>query len=174
MLLVAATCTTTFAQKSLGPLDPTRNWLAGPASPHAALPEQYIRTFGDITAQRPDRSKFPWNRPDLRATPHYFSAHFHVSALTHAATLYIAGPREAHIFLNGHPLGDFYINTDAPIGFHVFHVSVDEKLRSGDNVLAIEAIRGRGVVSGSSPLTTQQLAYGEILAAQDCFGVLRC
>ncbi len=165
-LVAAATAAAAFAQKSSGPLDPTRTLLPGPAPAYAALPEQYIWTFGDITAQRPDHSKFPWNRPDLRATPHYFRAHFHVTALPQAATLYIAGPREAHIFLNGHPLGDFYINTEAPIGFHVFHVSVDGGLRSGDNVLAIEAIRGRGVVSGSGPVTTQQLAYGEILAAK--------
>jgi alpha-L-rhamnosidase len=154
------------AQELPSPLDPTRTMLPAPAPDHAALPEQYIWTNGDVTARRPDHAKFPWNRPDLRIAPHYFRTHFRVTTLPEAATLYVAGPREAHVFLNGHRLDDFYLNTDAPIGFHVFHTSVAGALRAGDNVLAIEAVRGRGVVSGTSPPATQQLAYGEVLAAK--------
>jgi len=83
-----------------------------------------------------------------------------------AATLYIAGPREAHVYLNGALLGDFYSDIDAPIGFHVFHADAAKLLRAGDNVLAVEAIRGRGIVSGDASAATQQLSYGEILAVK--------
>ena len=159
--MLAAAC----AQELPSPLDPTRS-VPATAPNHVSLPEQYIWTEGDVTARRPDHDKFPWNRPDLRVDPHYFRAHFSVHTLPEAATLYIAGPREAHVFLNGHRLDDFYLNTDAPIGFHVFHTSATGALRVGENVLAIEAVRGRGEVSGTSSQATQQLAYGEVLAVK--------
>ena len=72
--LAAAMAASTYAQQLPSPLDPTRNLPAAAASKHAALPEQYIWTAGDVTAQRPDHNKFPWNRPELRIAPHY-SAH---------------------------------------------------------------------------------------------------
>ncbi len=147
------------------PLDPTRNLTPPPRRP-APLPEQYIWTANDVTARRPDHNKYPWNRPDLRIAPHFFRVHFNVKDLPHAATIYIAGPREAHVYLNGHLLSDFYSDIDAPIGFHVFHADASKALHRGNNVLAIRAIRGRGVVAGAGPIATQQLAYGEILVAK--------
>jgi alpha-L-rhamnosidase len=167
LFVFAATAAATMrAQQPPIPLDPARNLSATPGPLHTPLPEQYIWTAGDVTAQRPDQSKFPWNRPELRVAPHYFRAHFRVVSLPQAATLYLAGPREAHVFLNGRRLDDFYLNTDASVNFHVFHTAATGALRLGDNVLAIEAVRGRGVVSGSGSITTQQLAYGEILAVK--------
>jgi alpha-L-rhamnosidase len=165
-VLAIVVVTTACAQAFPHPLDPARNLANAPAIPHTSLPEQYIWTANDVTAERPDHGKFPWNRPDLRVAPHLFRARFRVATLPAAATLYVAGPREAHVFLNGHRLDSFYLNPDAPIGFHVFHTTATAALKLGDNVLAIEAIRGRGVVSGASPLTTQQLAYGEVLAVK--------
>ena len=167
VLFVVATATSASSQAFPSPLDPARNvTAAAPQPPHAALPEEYIWTANDVTAKRPDHSKFPWNRPDLRIAPHLFRAKFRIAAVPTDATLYVAGPREAHVFLNGHRLDDFYLNPDAPIGFHVFHTSATAALRPGDNVLAIEAIRGRGIVSGAGAVATQQLAYGEVLAAK--------
>jgi alpha-L-rhamnosidase len=148
------------------PLDPTRNLATLPRQAHAPLPEQYLWTANDVTARRPDHNKYPWNRPELRIEPHFFRVHFNVKNLPHTATVYIAGPREAHIYLNGHLLDDFYSNIDAPIGFHVFHANASTALRSGDNVLAVQVVRGRGVVAGAGPLETQQLAYGEVLVAK--------
>ena len=78
--------------------------------------------------------------------------------------MYIAGPRRARVFLNGEKIADLLYDIDAPIGIHVFHVDVGPGLRPGKNVLAIEAVRGRGIVSGGGPLATQQLTYGEVLA----------
>jgi hypothetical protein len=147
-------------------LDPTRNLPVPAASAAAPLPEQYIWTANDLTLRRPDRSKFSWSRPDLRATPHYFRGHFRVDAVPAQATVYIAGPREAHVYLNGHLLGDFFSNTDAPINFRVFHADAARYIQRGDNVLAVQAIRGRGVVTGAGPILTSELAYGEVLAAK--------
>ncbi len=149
------------------PLDPTRTLpYPPPPEPHTPLPEHYLWTANDITALRPDRSKFPWNRPDLRATPHLFRAHFTLAQVPATATLYLAGPRHAEVFLNGHPIATFTSNPDAPIAFQVFHCDLSHALKPGDNLLAISAVRGRGIVSGAGPVTTQQLAYGEVLTAE--------
>ena len=150
-----------------GRLDPTRNPITTAQPLHTPLPEQYLWTSGDLTALRRDRADFPANNPQLRIDPHFFRAHFHVTALPTAATLYLAGPREAHVYLNGHLLADFASNNDAPINFRVFHVDATKALILGDNTVAIEAIRGRGGSFGNSgSVVTRQLAYGEVLAAK--------
>lgn len=154
------------AQALSDPLDPTRSIAVTAAQPRTTLPEEYIWTAGDITVNRPDHAKYPWNRTELRTTPHLFRKHFRVETLPKSATLYVAGPREAHVYLNGQRIDEFYTNTDAPIGFRVFRAAVLPALRTGDNVLAIEAVRGRGVVSVGDSKAIQQLAYGEILAAK--------
>ncbi|WP_263367823.1 alpha-L-rhamnosidase-related protein [Edaphobacter bradus] len=166
--LVILTVTSLPAQNIFpdGRLDPTRNPETTSQPLHTPLPDQYIWTSGDITVRRPDRSNFPWNRPQLRADPHFFRARFSVTRIPDAATLYIAGPREAHVYLNGHLLADFTSNIDAPINFRVFHANATQALKVGDNTLAIEAIRGRGVANGAGAIATQQLAYGEVLVAK--------
>ena len=148
------------------PLDPARNLPLHDRATLSPLPEQYIWTAGDVTVQRPDRSHYPWNRTDLRTGVHRFRVHFQVGNLPHSGTLYLAGPRWAKAWLNGVPLGEFSTGTDQPINFRVFHADVTRALRPGDNVLAVEAIRGRGVASATRSLATQQLAYGEVLAAK--------
>ncbi len=162
------TATSLAAQNTFpdGKLDPTRNPATTAQPLHKPLPEQYIWTSGDITARRSDRSNFPWSRPQLRTDPHFFRARFQVTSLPHAATLYIAGPREAHVYLNGRLIADFASNIDAPINFRVFHTEATQALRLGDNTLAVEAVRGRGVASGAGSIVTHQLAYGEVLAVK--------
>jgi alpha-L-rhamnosidase len=149
-----------------GHLDPTRSVEPSVQPKRAPLPEEYIWTAGDVTARRADRSKYPWNRTELRAEPHFFRRRFQMDHVPTAATLYVAGPRAARVYLNGQLIGDFTSNTDAPINFRVFHADATRALRVGENVLAIEAVRGRGVVTGVGPVTTQQLAYGEVLVAK--------
>lgn len=168
LALTFVLCTTSLYSQSAPatPLDPTQGLPASAESAHAPLPAEYIWTANDITVRRPDRSKFSWSRTGLRIDPHCFRAHFNVGEVPEAATIYIAGPREAHVYLNGKLLGDFATNVDAPINFRVFHADASRALKHGDNVLAIEAIRGRGVVTGAGPITTSQLAYGEVLAAK--------
>lgn len=166
LALVALTLAPTALAQTPTPLDPTRGLPVSAPPLHAPLPEQYLWTANDVTALRPDHARFPWNRPDLRIAPHFFRIHFTLGSVPSHATLYLAGPREGQVFLNGQPVQTFYSNTDAPIGFQVFHVDLAAFLRPGDNVLAIEAIRGRGIVAATGSVATQQLAYGEILAAR--------
>ncbi len=154
------------AQAPPAPLDPARNAPLSDAAPPPPLPEEYIWTSGDVTVKRPDRNKFSWSRADSRVEPHVFRAHFHLDNVPQSGTVYIAGPRWARIYLNGNLLGEFSTNVDQPINFRVFHADATRALHTGDNVLAIEAIRGRGVVSGAGPISTHQLAYGEVLAAK--------
>ena len=163
---------TAFAE---GHLDPTRGQPASPQT-HVPLPEHYLWTANDITAQRPDHAKFPWNRPNLRTDPHYFRVSFSVPQTLSHATLYIAGPRSARVWINGTLAAAFTADIDAPIGFHVFHADVAALLHPGPNTLAIQAVRGRGLVAGAGPIATQQITYGEVLAAKivpTSFGVDR-
>ena len=148
------------------PLDPSRGITLGQQKAHLALKEEYIWTVGDVTALKPDHNKFPWSAVDRRTEPHFFRTHFSLSSIPQYGTLYLAGPRSATVFLNGTLVGQFSTNTDQPINFRVFHTDVSAALRAGDNILAVEAVRGRGVVAGSSPVSTQQLAYGEVLAVK--------
>jgi alpha-L-rhamnosidase len=172
ILLIAATLDASMklsaavAQEPPARLDPSRGITLAAQNDSASLREEYIWTAGDVTGRRPDRSKFPWSAVSLRTDPHLFRAHFLLARIPQVGTLYIAGPRWAKVFLNGTQLAEFSTDTDQPINFRVFHLDVTSTLRTGDNVLAIEAIRGRGVVSGASPITTQQLAYGEVLAVK--------
>ncbi|WP_188757643.1 alpha-L-rhamnosidase-related protein [Edaphobacter acidisoli] len=148
-----------------GQLDPTRS-LAAATQPHTPLPEEYVWTAGDVTTQRPDRSKFSWSRADLRAEPHYFRTSFDLAAVPAAATLYIGGPRQARVWINGQLVMSFNKDTDAPINFRVFHAGAARALKPGKNTIAIEAVRGRGVVTGMPSLPLAQLAYGEVLVAK--------
>lgn len=148
-------------------LDPARDAGSLSTPAHTPLPEEYIWTAGDVTALRPDHGKFPWNRPQLRIAPHLFRAKFRVAAVPREATLYVAGPREAHVFLNGRELSHFSRNIDAPIGIQVFHAAVPPgSLHVGENTIAIEAVRGRGIVAADASAATEQLAYGEVLAVK--------
>lgn len=165
-MFVICTGTIAAAQTVASPLDPSRGLKIDGQGDHPALQEEYIWTAGDVTASRIDRSKFPWNAVDLRTQHHYFRAHFAVASIPQYGTLYLAGPRSARVFLNGRLIGQFSTNTDQPINFRVFRADVSAALHTGDNVLALEAVRGRGIVAATSSVRTQQLAYGEVLAAK--------
>jgi alpha-L-rhamnosidase len=146
-------------------LDPTRH-LPMTAADHVPLSEEYVWTAGEATAKRPDRAKFPWSLQSARTEPHYFRTTFSIASVPKVATLYIAGPREAHVYVNGKLLAHFSSNIDAPVGFRAFHADAASLLTRGFNTVAIEVVRGRGVVSGGGTLATAQLAYGEVLVAK--------
>src|SRR5947209_4650833 len=116
------------AQTVHSPLDPTRNLPPQPAQAHVRLPEEYIWTANDVTSLRADHNNFPWNRPELRTAPHLFRTHFRVASIPTDATVYIAGPRQARVFLNGQLLGEFSSSVDAPINFRVFHAPAAKAL----------------------------------------------
>ncbi|MDA8347845.1 MAG: alpha-L-rhamnosidase [Pseudomonadota bacterium] len=112
-------------------LDPARHLLRSRLESvlHEALPEQYIWTV--------ERGKGGDGKE-----PHYFRDAFELSKLPARATLYIAGPRQARIYLNGKKVGSYQLNLDFPIGVRVYQADVTEALRVGANVIAVEAVRG--------------------------------
>lgn len=149
-------------------LDPTRS-IDSPvleSSIHAPLPEQYIWTKEDAVPEDTLASGGwrAWGNKDLE--PHYFRKTFEVSTVPEHATLYIAGPRKAEIYLNGHKAGGYQLNLDFPMGIRVYACDVTAALHAGKNVLAIEAVRGPNRASGSDTRLSIQQTQGEVLAAK--------
>jgi alpha-L-rhamnosidase len=148
------------------PLDPTRN-VANPrleSSLHSPLPEQYIWTVE--TAQL--TGKDAYSSPALREKiePHYFLRSFRVTLAPKEATLYLVGPRSVKVWMNGQKVLGVESDTSTPLGSHVFATAVAKLLRRGENVIAIEAVRGKGSDGiANNPLMRQEL-FGEVLAAK--------
>jgi alpha-L-rhamnosidase len=147
-------------------LDPSRNAGAVHDVNRRPLAEEFIWTGGDVTIERPDRGRYSWARTDLRIEPHVFRTHFELTSVPKRATLYIAGPRSASVFLNGKLIGSDSTNPEGPINFRVFHFDAAGPLQRGDNVLVVQAVRGRGVVTGLGRDVVHQIAYGEVLAVK--------
>ncbi|HEY4381933.1 MAG TPA: alpha-L-rhamnosidase C-terminal domain-containing protein [Acidobacteriaceae bacterium] len=128
------------------------------------LHEQFIWTKDDAAALRPAYQATVRGQDD-KIAPHYFRAHFSVSALSPEATLYIAGPRSATVMLNGTKVLEFK-DQDAGKGFRVSTADVKSALNVGENVLAIEEVRGHSSLhTGASPVINQ-VTYGEVLAVK--------
>uniref|UniRef100_A0A7V4XQU7 Alpha-L-rhamnosidase n=1 Tax=Acidobacterium capsulatum TaxID=33075 RepID=A0A7V4XQU7_9BACT len=148
-------------------LDPARNLppSALESARHHPLPEHYIWTKADAVPEQPSLVA-GWNSgssEDLR--PHYFRRVFEVAGVPSQATLYVAGPREAKIYLNGQQVGHFQLSLDSQLGIRVYACDVSHALRAGRNVLAIEAVRGPNVGSGAEDRRGVELTHGEVLAA---------
>lgn len=142
-------------------LDPTRSIQAPvlESSVHQPLAAQYIWTKEDSV---PENGQAANNGRGL--APHYFRRTFDLKAVPEHATLYIAGPREATIYLNGRRVGRFQLSLDSALGIRVYSCDVTDALRSGNNVLAIEAVRGPERGNGANSRLGTQLAHGEVLA----------
>ena len=151
-----------------GKLDPTRQITAVDAasSQHVPLPEQYIWTAGDAAALHADHNNYGFRNPDVKSAPHYFRYTFQLAQVPPTATLYLAGPRSAKIYLNGALVDQVASDVTSPLGIHVFATDVAKALRSGANTLALEVVRGRGIVSVSNSRIVQQQTFGEILVAK--------
>jgi alpha-L-rhamnosidase len=149
-------------------LDPTRRILAPvlESSIHTPLPEQYIWTKEDAVPENVlgSNSWRAWGNKDL--VPHYFRKTFEVSSVPPHATLYIAGPRSAEIYLNGHKVGSYQLNLDFPMGIRVYACDVTSALQAGSNVLAIQAVRGPNVGSGSDTRLSMQQTQGQVMVAK--------
>ena len=118
------------------PVDPTigRKGLAQ-SELHKPLPEQYIWATGDA---KTDEAKRDEAKTEV---PRFLRRTFQLSAPPAQATLYVAGPREAQVFLNGEQVGDFASNPAEPVlDPPVFQADVTRLLRSGANTLAIRAV----------------------------------
>jgi alpha-L-rhamnosidase len=149
-------------------LDPTRQpgALTAESTLHQPLPEQYIWTKDDAVPSDavPAAGWFSGGDKDLK--PHYFRKTFTLSSVPEHATLYIAGPRSATIFLNGQKVDAYSANLDFPMGIRVYSCDVTKVIKAGSNVLAIEAVRGPGIGSGADNRLSIQQTRGEVLAVK--------
>jgi len=149
-------------------LDPTRR-IQTPvleSSIHTPLPEQYIWTKEDAVPDDPLASSGWRTGGNADLEPHYFRRSFEIGSVAEHATLYIAGPRSAEIYLNGRKVGSYQLNLDFPMGIRVYACDVTAALRKGENVLAIEAVRGPNVGSGSETRDSIQQTEGKVLVAK--------
>ncbi|HTV10069.1 MAG TPA: alpha-L-rhamnosidase C-terminal domain-containing protein [Candidatus Aquilonibacter sp.] len=158
--------TQNLTPSTIEPLDPTRN-ASSPileSSIHKPLPEQYIWTASD----HPQNEKLIYTFPAIteQTEPHYFRSRFHIDTLPPEATLYIAGPRSVSVWINGQLAERVSSDTSSPLGMHVFAAPVAKFLRSGDNVIAIQAVRGRGVTGFANSAIVRQQTFGQVLVAK--------
>jgi hypothetical protein len=167
-LMLCTTARVSLAQDSFpdGKLDPTRHIAETATSPHVPLPEQYIWTAGDAAALHVDHNNYGFAKPDAKSAPHYFRYTFQVAAVPAAATFYLAGPRSAKIYVNGKLVDRVASDVTSPLGIHVFTTDIRSALQSGANTLALEVVRGRGIVSVTNSRIVQQQTFGEILVAK--------
>lgn len=146
-----------------GPLDPARMLALEPEKPRALLPEEYVWTAGTaqvLAGKNASREKN--GQLDL----HYFRASFEVKNLPPHATLYLAGPRQARVYLNGHQVAEFAPRAQSWMPFETQWADVGALLRPGRNVLAIEAVRGFSHSHHTNGLRTKQVNWGEVLVAK--------
>ena len=149
-------------QSSLAPLDPIRGTLVLHHPPHSLLREQFIWTQGDAAALNPALQASVRGQ-DQKIEPHFFRAHFRLAAIPAHATLYLAGPRSADVYLNGVRVLTLTDNGKREKGFNVDVLDVAGFLQKGNNVLAMELVRGHSSLhTGASP-TINQVTYGEVL-----------
>jgi alpha-L-rhamnosidase len=162
--------TTVLAQSGPppGPLDPTRTVTAPQlfSSFHQPLPEEYIWTAEDSTAHRTGVIHYIFPGLNHQTEPHYFRVRFRIDTVPRQATLYIAGPRSAEVFINGKRAGHFASNLLSPLDMHVFAVEVSGLLHGGENVLAIEAVRGHGVTGFLNSALAMQQTFGKVMVAK--------
>jgi alpha-L-rhamnosidase len=134
------------------------------SSRHTPLPEEYIWTANDANAN----DKVLYTRPaaNERIEPHYFRRSFTVTAVPREATLYIAGPRSAEVWLNGILVEHVESDVTSPLGMHVFATNVAKYLQAGTNTIAIEAVRGRGVTGFANSALVRQQTFGQVLVVK--------
>ncbi len=148
-------------------LDPARRpgALTAESTLHQPLPAQYIWTKADAVPE--DAAAAGWNAGGKKnLEPHYFRKQFTLAAVPQHATLYIAGPRSATIFLNGQKVGSYEVNLSFPMGIRTYSYDVAKALHAGGNVLAIEAVRGPRVGGRAETRAGIQQTHGEILAVE--------
>jgi alpha-L-rhamnosidase len=132
---------------------------------HTPLPEEYIWTATDQKAQG---SAVIYKFPGVmeKTETHYFRHSFNVEAVPEEATLYIAGPRWAKIYINGQLVDEVSSDVTSPLGTHTFTTDVAKYLLVGKNTIAIAAIRGRGVTGFANSALVMQQTFGQVLVAK--------
>lgn len=131
---------------------------------HQPLPEEYIWTAADTAAE----SKLVYTFPGIgeRTEPHFFRAHFRVGQVPPEATLYVAGPRSVSVWINGQQADRVSGDLGSPLNMHVFKTPVAKYLKPGENVIALQAVRGRGVTGFANSALVRQQTFGQVLAVK--------
>ena len=146
------------------PVDPALHVkLQAPPQPH--LREQFIWTADDAAARDPALQSRVRGQND-KIAPHYFRAHFQLSMVPRVATLYLAGPRAATVTLNGKQVLATIDDGSRPKNLSVMTADVSAALVRGENVIAIEAVRGHSSLHTGANSTINQITYGEVLAVK--------
>jgi hypothetical protein len=133
---------------------------------HTPLPEEYIWTANDAAVETKEAPLSQLKRNDWKVKPHYFRREFTVDAKPEKATLYIAGPREAKVWINGMLVAEMYYQVRPHMGFGTMTADVSSELKIGQNVIAIQAVRGYGSHHHSNAWKTNWLNSGEVLAVK--------
>ena len=150
----------------ISPLDPTRS-VSAPmleSKRHTPLQEEYVWTANNASADAKLIYTFP--KVTEQTEPHYFRASFQVGAVPKEATLYLAGPRRVKVWLNGMKAEKVESDVTSPLGMHVFATEVAKLLQTGRNVIAIEAVRGRGVTGFANSALVRQQTFGQVLVGK--------
>jgi alpha-L-rhamnosidase len=154
-----------------GRLDPARSPAELSRPPQTRLTEEFIWTRGDAAALDPAVQASVRGQND-KTEPHYFRRRFRLNAIPMQATLYVAGPRSARIFLNGIEVLRFADDGSRPKGLSVVSCDVARTLRNGENVLAMEVVRSHSSLHTGANATINQVTYGEVLVVKVTAGGL--
>lgn len=149
-------------------LDPARRAgaLTAESTLHQPLPTQYIWTKADAVPSDAAAIAGWFSSGDKDLETHYFRKTFTISSVPEHATLYIAGPRSATVFLDGQKVYSYATNLDFPMGIRVYSCDVTKVIKPGPNVLAIKAVRGPSIGSGADNRLSIQQTRGEVLAVK--------
>lgn len=166
--LLAVSARAQMNAPAAGPADPVANAAGAPLERdlHKPLPEQYIWTAPDTGASATDEIKYVFPGVNEKTEPHYFRTTFKVDTVPPHATLYVAGPRSAEIYLNGHLIEHIDTDTTHPVTMHVIAVPVEGVLQRGENVLAMKVVRGRGVTGFTNSALLIQETSGQVVVAK--------
>ena len=154
---------------------PASAWLRQPPNGPTAIPDAQLDPARDLRPSQleavqhhPLPEQYIWTRAHAAAgfglEPRYFRRAFNVATLPPRATLYMAGPRQAAIYVNGHEVGHYQLNLDVPMGIRVYACAVTGALRRGRNVIAIEAVRGPMAINEAQRSIARHLRDGKVLA----------
>jgi alpha-L-rhamnosidase len=170
--VVAATLMASFSAHAQmtapapGAADPVADAAGAPLERdlHQPLPEQYVWTAPEHATT--DRIAYVFPGLNEKTEPHYFRASFLVGSAPPHATLYVAGPRSAEIYLNGKLVDHVETDVTHPITMHTFAVPVESVLHTGVNTLALKVVRGRGVTGFTNSALLIQETSGQVVVAK--------
>jgi alpha-L-rhamnosidase len=142
-------------------LDPTAN-ISSPvleSTVHQPLPEQFI-WMPIVDGRNPGDSG-------------YFRDKFKISARPAAATLYVAGPEQTRVYVNGALIAN--VERDPKMGIHPLVVALDvsRSLHVGWNSVAIAAVRGNRLAAKIIPRGTGEMGTAILMSGPDWKSSLR-